>query len=65
MQNGNLLKFGLAGYSLFRFFVEFTRNNRLLLWGLSGQQLFCLGLLLAIGFYYAYQYSRSRQLAAL
>jgi hypothetical protein len=32
------------------------------LWGLTGQQWFCLGLLLAIGLYYAYQYGRSRQL---
>ena len=62
MQNGNLLKFGLAGYALFRFFIEFTRNNRILLWGLTGQQWFCLALLLAIGLYYAYQYSRSRRL---
>jgi prolipoprotein diacylglyceryltransferase len=64
MQDGNLLKFGLAGYAVFRFFVEFVRNNRVLLWGLTGQQWFCLGLLLAIGLYYVYQYSRSRQLAA-
>jgi prolipoprotein diacylglyceryltransferase len=64
MQNGNLLKFGLAGYAVFRFFVEFVRNNRVLLWGLTGQQWFCLALLLAIGLYYIYQYSRPRQLAA-
>ena len=65
MQDGNLLKFGLAGYAVFRFFVEFLRNNRILLWGLTGQQWFCLGLLLVIGLYYAYRYSRSRQLAAV
>jgi phosphatidylglycerol:prolipoprotein diacylglycerol transferase len=65
MQNGNLLKFGLAGYAVFRFFVEFVRNNRVLLWGLTGQQWFCLALLLVIGLYYAYQYTRSRRLAAL
>ena len=62
MQNGNLLKFGVGGYALVRFFIEFVRNNRILLWGLTGQQWFCLGLLLAIGLYYAYQYGRSRQL---
>ncbi len=56
MQDGNLLKFGLAGYAVFRFFVEFLRNNRILLWGLTGQQWFCLGLLLVIGLYYAYRY---------
>ena len=59
MQNGNLLKFGLAGYAVFRFFVEFVRNNRVLLWGLTGQQWFCLALLLVIGLYYVYQYGRS------
>jgi prolipoprotein diacylglyceryl transferase len=65
MQNGNLLKFGLAGYAVFRFFVEFMRNNRLLLWGLTGQQWFCLALLLAIGLYYAYLFIRSRQPLAI
>jgi len=52
MQNGNLLKFGLAGYAIFRFFVEFLRNNRVVLWGLTGQQFFCLGLLGVLAFYY-------------
>lgn len=65
MQDGNLLKFGLAGYAVVRFFIEFVRNNRVLLWGLTGQQWFCLALLLAIGMYYTYQYRRSRQLAAV
>jgi prolipoprotein diacylglyceryltransferase len=63
MQNGNLLKFGLAGYAVFRFFVEFVRNNRVMYWGLTGQQYFCLGLLLVVGSYYAYQYSQTRRLA--
>jgi prolipoprotein diacylglyceryl transferase len=53
MQNGNLLKIGLAGYAIFRFFVEFVRNNVVLLWGLTGQQFFCLALLAALGLYYA------------
>ena len=38
MQDGNLLKFGIAGYAFFRFFVEFVRNNRILALGLTGQQ---------------------------
>jgi prolipoprotein diacylglyceryltransferase len=53
MQNGNLLKVGLAGYAVFRFFVEFVRNNRELAWGLTGQQFFCIGLLVALALYYA------------
>jgi prolipoprotein diacylglyceryltransferase len=65
MQEGNLLKFGLAGYTAFRFFVEFVRNNRILLWGLTGQQWFCLALLLVIGLYYIYQYGQTRQMAAV
>jgi phosphatidylglycerol:prolipoprotein diacylglycerol transferase len=65
MQNGNLLKFGLAGYAVFRFLVEFVRNNRILLWGLTGQQWFCLVLLLMIGTYYTYQYHRSKRLSAI
>lgn len=65
MQNGNLLKFGLAGYAVFRFFIEFVHNNRILFWGLTAQQWACLALLLAIGLYYAYLYSQSRQLAAV
>ncbi|MFQ5611521.1 MAG: prolipoprotein diacylglyceryl transferase [Anaerolineae bacterium] len=60
MQNGNLLKFGLAGYAVFRFFVEFVRNNRILLLGLTGQQLFCIILLLALAAYYG-QHWRATQ----
>ncbi len=51
MQDGNLLKFGLAGYAFFRFFVEFVRNNRVLALGLTGQQFFCIGLLLILTVY--------------
>jgi prolipoprotein diacylglyceryl transferase len=65
MQNGNLLKLGLAGYAIFRFFVEFVRNNRLLWLGLTGQQWFCLGLLAIIGLYYLYQNLKSRHLLAI
>ena len=49
MQNGNLLKFGIAGYAVVRFFIEFVRNNRVILVGLTGQQLFCVALLVGIG----------------
>jgi len=58
MQNGNLLKVGLAGYAVFRFLVEFVRNNTVLLWGLTGQQFFCLALLAALGVYYLNQTGR-------
>jgi prolipoprotein diacylglyceryl transferase len=51
MQDGNLFKFGLFGYALFRFFVEFVRNNRVLAFGLTGQQYFCLALLALIVLY--------------
>lgn len=56
MQNGNLLKFGLAGYAVFRFFVEYLRNNRVLWWGLTGQQFACLALLVLLAIYYFYQW---------
>lgn len=61
LQNGNLLKLGLAGYAVFRFLVEFLRNNRLLLWGLTGQQFACLALLLALIAYYLNQWNHARQ----
>ena len=65
MQNGNLLKFGLGGYCIFRFFVEFVRNNRIILFGLTGQQYFCLGLLALIGLYYSYQYAKSKNVISI
>jgi prolipoprotein diacylglyceryl transferase len=52
LQDGNLLKLGLAGYAVFRFLVEFVRNNTVLAFGLTGQQFFCLGLLALLGLYY-------------
>lgn len=55
LQNGNLLKLALVGYAVFRFFVEFLRNNYVMLFGLTGQQYACLALLAAIGYYYARQ----------
>lgn len=48
MKNGNLLKFGLAGYAFFRFWIEFVRNNRILGLGLTAHQFVCLGLLLVL-----------------
>jgi prolipoprotein diacylglyceryltransferase len=53
MQNGNLLKFGLAGYAVARFFIEYTRNNRVLALGLTGQQFACILLFAAVAFYFA------------
>jgi phosphatidylglycerol:prolipoprotein diacylglycerol transferase len=61
MQNGNLLKFGLAGYAFFRFWVEFLRNNSILALGLTAHQFVCIGLLLALGAYY---WRQRRQLAS-
>ena len=55
LQNGNLLKFGLAGYAVFRFFVEFVRNNQVLAIGLTGQQFACIAILLALAVYYGRQ----------
>ena len=52
MQNGNLLKLGLAGYASVRFFIEFTRNNRVILLGLTGQQMVCIVLFIAVGVYF-------------
>jgi prolipoprotein diacylglyceryltransferase len=60
MQNGNLLKFGVAGYAIVRFFIEFVRNNRVILLGLTGQQVFCVGLLVGLGAWYVV---RQRRLA--
>ena len=53
MQNGNLLKFGIAGYAFFRFFVEFVRNNRVLALGLTGQQLVSALLFVGVVIYFA------------
>jgi len=55
MQDGNLFKFGLAGYLVFRFFVEFVRNNRVIALGLTGQQFFALGLLALLAGYFLYK----------
>lgn len=60
MQNGNLLKLGLAGYAVFRFGVEFVRNNPVVAAGLTGPQLFCLVLLGLLALYYGRRYRLSR-----
>jgi prolipoprotein diacylglyceryltransferase len=65
LQNGNLLKLGLGGYLVFRFAVEFVRNNPVLAWGLTGQQFACLALLAALAWYYGRRWQAARQVAAL
>jgi phosphatidylglycerol---prolipoprotein diacylglyceryl transferase len=61
MQDGNLLKLGLAGYAVFRFCVEFVRNNAVVALGLTGPQLFCIGLLAALGLYYRRRWQAARR----
>src|SRR5262245_53587264 len=61
LQDGNLLKLGLAGYLVFRFCVEFVRNNRVIALGLTGPQFFCLALLAALGLYYAHRIQATRR----
>lgn len=60
MQNGNLLKLGVAGYAVVRFFIEFVRNNRVIALGLTGQQFFCVGLLVLVGAYFVLNARRTR-----
>jgi prolipoprotein diacylglyceryltransferase len=64
MQDGNLLKFGVAGYAVFRFFVEFVRNNRVLALGLTGQQYACILMLAALVVYYGRQWYIGQRAAA-
>jgi phosphatidylglycerol---prolipoprotein diacylglyceryl transferase len=64
MQNGNLLKLGVAGYAFFRFFVEFVRNNQVIAFGLTGQQFFCLALLAGLAIYFARQWQNARRTVA-
>ncbi len=64
MQNGNLLKLGLAGYAVFRFLVEFVRNNPVVALGLTGPQLACLLLLGALSIYYGRQLRTAHPAAA-
>jgi prolipoprotein diacylglyceryltransferase len=55
MQDGNLLKFGIAGYAIFRFLVEFMRNNPVLALGLTAQQFTCILMIIALAVYYLRQ----------
>jgi prolipoprotein diacylglyceryl transferase len=64
MQDGNLLKLGLAGYAVFRFCVEFVRNNRVVALGLTGPQIFCLALLAALALYYGRRWQAVRHAEA-
>lgn len=41
-QPGSLFVVFLTAYSLFRFFIEFTRGNTVNSWGLTGSQVFLL-----------------------
>jgi len=61
MQDGNLLKLGIAGYAFARFFLEFARNNLVVAFGLTGQQYACILMLLAVAAYYARQWQLSRR----
>jgi len=65
LQDGNLLKLGLAGYLVFRFCVEFVRNNRVIALGLTGPQFFCLALLAALGLYFARHIQANRRAIAV
>ena len=59
-QDGRLLKFGIAGYAVVRFFIEFVRNNQVLALGLTGQQYFCIALLALVGAYFVLAQRRTR-----
>jgi phosphatidylglycerol---prolipoprotein diacylglyceryl transferase len=61
MQNGNLLKVGIGGYAFFRFFVEFVRNNHMLVFGLTGQQLVSALLFIGVVAYFLRQSERQPQ----
>jgi phosphatidylglycerol---prolipoprotein diacylglyceryl transferase len=52
-QNGNLLKLGIGGYAVFRFFVEFVRNNDVVALGLTAQQIVCLLAVAGLALYFA------------
>lgn len=52
LQNGNLLKLAIGGYLVFRFAVEFVRNNEVVAFGLTPQQYACLLALAGLAAYY-------------
>jgi phosphatidylglycerol:prolipoprotein diacylglycerol transferase len=60
LQNGNLLKLGIGGYAVFRFFVEFVRNNDVVWLGLTAQQIVCLLAIAALCAYLALSSRRAR-----
>jgi phosphatidylglycerol---prolipoprotein diacylglyceryl transferase len=62
MGNGNLLKVGIGGYAVFRFVNEFLRNNRVLALGLTGQQFFCVALVVVLGIYFVIRRTRGAHL---
>ncbi|MGC1376133.1 MAG: prolipoprotein diacylglyceryl transferase family protein [Anaerolineales bacterium] len=53
MQNGNLLKVGVAGYAGFRFLNEFVRNNPIFWLGMTGQQFACIVMFALVVVYFA------------
>jgi prolipoprotein diacylglyceryltransferase len=55
LQQGNLLKLAMIGYAIFRFFVEFVRNNEVLALGLTGQQFISLAIVGALLAYWLRQ----------
>lgn len=52
LQNGNLLKLAIGGYAVFRFAVEFVRNNETIALGLTAQQYACLFVLVGLAYYF-------------
>lgn len=52
LQDGNLLKLGIAGYAVFRFCVEFVRSNPVVAFGLTAQQYACVLILVTLSLYY-------------
>lgn len=59
MQDGNLFKLGIGGYALFRFFNEFLRTNRIVAFGLTGQQYFCIAAIAILIVYYGRSWAAS------
>jgi phosphatidylglycerol:prolipoprotein diacylglycerol transferase len=57
-QDGNLLKLAIGGYAVFRFFVEFVRNNQAIAFGLTAQQYSCVVLAALVVVYFARQRRR-------
>jgi hypothetical protein len=45
--------------------VEFVRNNRVIALGLTGQQFFCIGLLILLGFYLAQKWQVGQRMSTI